>query len=60
MNEKFHKLLDPTELYESAVKQDSSVTLNAFTSWLNGDETYTFHNLSRKKFEKSKVFGNNR
>ena len=45
----------PQKLYEAAVKQDSTVTLNAVKSWLSGEETYTFHKPSRKKFKRNKV-----
>ena len=31
--------LGPQKLYEAAVKQDSTVTLNALKSWLSGEET---------------------
>ena len=44
-------LSGPQKLYEAAVKQDSTVTLNAVKSWLSGEETYTFHKPSRKKFK---------
>ena len=45
----------PQKLYDAAVKQDSTVTLNAVKSWLSGEETYTFHKPSRKKFKRNKV-----
>ena len=45
----------PQKLYEAAVKQDSTVTLNAVKSWLSGKETYIFHKPSRKKFKRNKV-----
>ena len=45
----------PQKLYEAAVKQHSTVTLNAMKSWLSGEETYTFHKPSRKKFKRNKV-----
>ena len=45
----------PQKLYEAAVKQDSTVTINAVKSWLSGEETYTFYKSSRKKFKRIKV-----
>ena len=45
----------PQKLYDAAVKQDSTVTLNGVKSWLSGEETYTFHKPSRKKFKRNKV-----
>ena len=45
----------PQKLYDTAVKQDSTVTLNAMKSCLSGEETYTFHKPSRKKFKRNKV-----
>ena len=45
----------PQKLYEAVVKQDSTLTLNAVKHWLNGEETYTFHKPSRKKFKRNKV-----
>ena len=47
--------LGPQKLYEPAVKQDSTMTLNAMKSWLSGEETYTFHKPSRKKFKRNVV-----
>ena len=43
------------KLYEAVVKQDSTVTLNAVRNWLIGEETYSFHKSSRKKFKRNKV-----
>ena len=41
----------PQKLYEAAVKQDTTVTLNAVKSWLSGEETYTFHKRSKRNLK---------
>ena len=46
----------PQKLYEAAVKQDSTVTLNAMEGCLSGEQTYKFHKPSRKKIKRNKVF----
>ena len=45
----------PQKLYKAALKQDSSITLNAVKTWLSGEETYTLHKPSRKKIKRNKV-----
>lgn len=46
----------PAKLYLAAKKDGRKIGLDTIEKWLKGEETYTLHRPSRKKFPRNKVY----